>query len=121
MRAWTEAELRRFDAAPSLRLSVGDDGKESVELGMVTVGEKLFVRAFGGVRSRWFQEAVGAGAGTIDVDGRRIPVAFQPSTGDDQRIETAYRERYGAAGALVGTRAARQATLRITATGPTPR
>ncbi|GAA4136692.1 DUF2255 family protein [Leifsonia shinshuensis] len=115
MRAWTDAELRRFDAASSLRLSAGSEGDDSVELGMVTVGQDLFIRAFSGVRSRWFQAAVGSGVGTIQVDGRLISVRFQPSAGDDRRIEAAYRERYGAAAALVGTAGARAATLLITA------
>ena len=115
MRPWTDAELRRFTAAPSLRLSAGDTGEDSAELGMVAVGDHLVVRAFAGARSRWFQAAATAGVGMIDIDGELIPVRFQPSTGDDRRIEAAYRTRYGAAADLVSTEAARGATLLITA------
>ena len=115
MRAWTEAELGRFAATSSLRLSAGSTGRESVELGMVTVGRHLFVRAFAGVRSRWFEAAAREGVGRIEVAGDLVPVRFEVSTGDDRRIEAAYRRRYGAAADLVSTEAAREATLLIVA------
>jgi hypothetical protein len=118
MRAWTDAELRRFDAASSLRLSAGGDGQVSVELGMVTVDRDLVVRAFSGVGSRWFQAALESEVGTIEVDGRLTAVRFHLPAVDDRRIEAAYRQRYGAAAGLVATEAARAATLLITPDAP---
>jgi len=118
MRAWTDAELHRLATASSLRLSAGSSDKVAVELGMVLVAQNLFVRAFAGRRSRWFEAAATAGVGLIEVDGDVIPVRLEVSAGDDREIEAAYRARYGAAADLVSTRAARGATLLITADSP---
>lgn len=115
MRPWTAPEKERLVSASSLRLSTGTPASESVELGMVLVDGELYVRAFGGATSRWFATAVQTGVGAIDVDGHPADVLFRPVTGDDDRIEAAYRRRYGASADLVATSAARAATLLITA------
>lgn len=115
MRRWTEPEKERLASASSLRLAAGAPASDYVELGMVLVDDELYVRAFSGARSHWFAAAVQAGIGAIEVDGHRADVLFQRISGDDDRIEAAYRRRYGVTADLVATNAARAATLLITA------
>lgn len=119
--SWGASELALYTSEGSLTLHAGDrpagDG-EPVELGMVVVGERLFVRAYRGTRSRWYQAALAAGQGWIRVGGRSWRVTLS-SAGDQLcgDIDTAYQTKYGhsgaAAAALVLSPGARKATLQI--------
>jgi hypothetical protein len=119
--SWSASELALLTSEGSLTLHAGDrppgDG-EPVELGMVVVGERLFVRAYRGTRSRWYQAALAAGQGWICAAGHSWRVTLSSTDGQlCGDIDTAYQTKYGqpgaAAAALVLSPGARKATLRI--------
>jgi hypothetical protein len=80
----------------------------------------LYVRAYNGRTSRWYQAAMAQKAGRISAGGMTLDVRFEPAEHDlNDRIDAAYRARYrGNAylGAMVSERAA-AATVRITPAG----
>lgn len=114
MSAWIEEELALLANAESLELFAEAGNPASVELGMVVVGSDLFVRAFRGPSSRWFQLALRSGAGEILVGEWNAATRFERWPDQAAAIEQAYRAKYGSAAALVAEPAARQATLRLT-------
>jgi hypothetical protein len=113
--AWTPEDLALLTASESLVLTAGEKGYPSVEIGMVLVRGELYVRAYRGVRSRWYQAAqehghgrIRVGAVTRDVllDGRVL------SSADD--IDAAYLAKYGqAASGIVASPTAHAATIRM--------
>lgn len=119
--SWSASELALFTGEGSLTLHAGDDPPghgESVELGMVVAGKRLFVRAYRGPGSRWYQAALAARHGWIRARGDAWQVTLSPA--DDQPhgdIDIAYQAKYGhlgaAATALVLSPGAHTATLRI--------
>jgi hypothetical protein len=119
--SWSASELALFTGEGSLTLHAGDDPPghgESVELGMVVAGKRLFVRAYRGPGSRWYQAALAARQGWIRARGDAWQVTLSPA--DDQPhgdIDIAYQAKYGhlgaAATALVLSPGAHKATLRI--------
>jgi hypothetical protein len=82
----------------------------------VAVDDALYVRAYNGKSSRWYQAAMRQGAGRITAAGRTIEVSFEPVDGDVQeRIDAAYRTKYRASpylNPMIGARA-RAATVRV--------
>jgi hypothetical protein len=83
----------------------------------VRVDDDLYVRAYNGTQSRWYQAAVSQRAGRIDAAGITKEVAFEPVSGPiNDRIDQAYRAKYGDSpylAPMVSDRA-RAATVRIT-------
>jgi hypothetical protein len=118
--AWTEDELRAIAQADDLHISpFRDDGKTfgtPTWIWSVVVDDALFVRAYNGRESRWYQAAMRQRAGRITVAGLTKQVAFEPVSGDvNDRIDDAYRKKYAGSPylkAMIGTRA-RSATVRI--------
>jgi hypothetical protein len=119
--AWSASELALLTGEGSLTLHAGDEPPghgEPVELGMVVVGQRLFVRAYRGTGSPWYQAALAARRGWIRAGGDTWQVTL--SSIDDQfrgKVDTAYLSKYGhrgaAATALVLGPGARKATLRL--------
>ncbi|MGW5781729.1 DUF2255 family protein [Streptomyces sp. NPDC003863] len=115
MTAWTQEELALFSEAYALVLTAGDSGDLGVEVGMVTADGQLYVRAYNGVRSRWYQAARQHGDGRIRVDGVTHDVllrtqGIEPSA----EIDDAFLSKYGqVASFLLGSADARAATIRI--------
>ncbi len=62
----------------------------------VSVEDRLFVRAYNGVKGRWYQSAISQTAGKITGAGLERMVSFVPiSDGDlNARIDEAYRKKY---------------------------
>ncbi|UBM59106.1 DUF2255 family protein [Marinilongibacter aquaticus] len=62
----------------------------------VNVGERLFVRAYNGVRSRWFQSAMQQKAGKIKALGKEKLVGFERVEEGlmQKKIDEAYRKKY---------------------------
>ncbi|MFF0478461.1 DUF2255 family protein [Streptomyces sp. NPDC004284] len=115
MTAWTQEELALFSEAHALVLTAGDSGDLGVEVGMVTAGGQLYVRAYGGVRSRWYQAAQEHGHGRIRVDGVTHEVLLRAEGVEPSaEIDDAFRAKYGrVAGFLLCNADARAATIRI--------
>ena len=82
----------------------------------VAVDGELYVRAYNGIRASWYQAAVRERAGQITAAGMKKLVAFEPVQGEiNERIDAAYRARYGNSRYLDAMLSARAsaATLRI--------
>ncbi|MFE5406969.1 DUF2255 family protein [Streptomyces sp. NPDC056580] len=122
-RPWTARELAALDAAFSIILAARtDDGPPpgSVEIGLVVTPDGVFVRAYRGPASGWFQATQTCGQGTIRYDGRTVPVHFQRAAPQDEpaihdAVDHAYVRKYGAAASGgIATDQARATTVRIT-------
>jgi len=62
----------------------------------VMVEHKLYVRAYNGIRSGWYQAALKQKAGKIVAAGMERKVQFEPVTGSiNDKIDLAYRGKYG--------------------------
>src|SRR5579871_3849099 len=113
MPAWTEQELRKIAETDDLHIApLRDDGATygtPTWIWSVVVDGGLYVRAYNGVKSRWFKAALRQKSGRIVVGGRTMEVAFTPVEGAiNDRIDAAYRAKYGASSYLepmVGARA----------------
>ncbi|HEY5769684.1 MAG TPA: DUF2255 family protein [Terrimicrobium sp.] len=63
----------------------------------VVVGEALYVRAYSGQRSRWYQAAVRQKAGRITVASMRREVLFESVNGPiNELVDDAYCAKYNA-------------------------
>jgi hypothetical protein len=83
----------------------------------VAVDGELYVRAYNGKKSRWYQVAMRQRAGRIMAAGIICDVRFGPVDGSvNDRIDDAYRAKYGGSSYLNAmiTERARAATIRIT-------
>lgn len=120
MGTWSDEELREIVAADDLHIApLREDG---VTLGTptwiwsVSVENDLFVRAYNGENSRWYQAAIRQKAGRIIAAGMTRDVTFEPVEGPiNDRIDEAYRAKYRDSpylGSMVGARA-RAATVRV--------
>jgi hypothetical protein len=87
----------------------------------VAVDDALYVRAYNGVKSRWYQAAVRQKAGRIFAAGMTKEVTFEPVEGPiNDRIDDAYRAKYRGSPYLrpmLGARA-RSATVKVLPQGP---
>ncbi|GGF24903.1 DUF2255 family protein [Echinicola rosea] len=62
----------------------------------VAVDGRLYVRAYNGIGSRWYQAAMGQKSGKITAVGLEKKVRFEPISGElNDKIDQAYREKYG--------------------------
>ncbi|MGW5275012.1 DUF2255 family protein [Streptomyces sp. NPDC004044] len=115
MTTWAPEDLALLTGSESLVLAAGDDGHPGVEIGMVLVRGELYVRAFQGARSRWYQAAQKHGHGQIRVGALTRAVLLETrDTMPTAEIDAAYRNKYGrSAGALVASPTAYAATIRI--------
>ncbi|WP_326836060.1 DUF2255 family protein [Amycolatopsis rhabdoformis] len=113
MTAWSAEDLAVLTAEAALSLTAGTEGSAWVEVGFVVVDDLVFVRAFRGPGSRWFQAAHASRRGRIRVGSLDRAVAFAPDTEHSASVDGAYQARYSAA-SLVTNAQAHAATLRIT-------
>lgn len=62
----------------------------------VVVDNRLFVRTYFGISSRWYQAALNQKAGKIHAIGKVFDVRFEPIKDDalNQKIDDAYRVKY---------------------------
>ncbi|WP_143462586.1 DUF2255 family protein [Levilactobacillus enshiensis] len=102
MEKWTAQRLRTFATADDLRISpFYSDGKTygtPTWIWSVVVDEHLYVRAWNGQRSSWYQSAVRQRAGRVHLDGCNFKVRFRSVTGDPAltaKIDAGYRQKYG--------------------------
>lgn len=99
MSTWLKDELQRIATNDDLHISpFREDGVTygtPTWIWSVAVGEDLFVRAYNGQNSRWYQAAISQQAGRITAAGMTIEVTFEPvNEASNDRIDDAYREKY---------------------------
>jgi hypothetical protein len=120
MSSWSKEELRKIAGSDDLHISpFREDGVTygtPTWIWSVVVDGNLYVRAYNGTKSSWYQAAAKRKAGRIAAGGLTKEVAFETVEGQiDDRIDDAYREKYQSSPYLkpmISTRA-RSATVRI--------
>jgi len=120
MTTWSKEELRKIVEADDLHISpFREDGVTHgtpTWIWCVAVDSDLYVRAYNGQKSSWYQAAVRQKAGRITAAGMTKDVTFEPVDGSiNNRIDDAYRAKYHDSPYLdpmVGTRA-RAATVKL--------
>jgi hypothetical protein len=120
MVSWPRDELCKIAESDDLHIApLREDGVTygtPTWIWSVTVGDDLYVRAYHGRNSRWYQAAMRQKAGQITAAGMTKGVAFEPVDGPiNDRIDEAYRAKYRSSeylGSMIGARA-RSATVRI--------
>jgi hypothetical protein len=124
MANWSEEELRRLADTDDLHISPfrGDGTTYGTPtwIWSVVVDDELFVRAYNGQNSSWYQSAIAQKAGRITAAGMTKEVSFEPVDGlINDRINEAYRTKYKKSAYLdpmIGNRA-RSATVKVTPRG----
>ena len=122
MITWSKDELRKIADTDGLHIApFREDGKTHrtpTWIWSVVVDAGLYVRAYNGQNSRWYQAAMRQKVGRITVAGITREVAFEPV--DDgamnDRIDSAYRAKYKSSPYLepmIGT-SVRSATVKVT-------
>jgi hypothetical protein len=120
MGTWSKDELRQIATNDDLHISpFREDGVTygtPTWIWSVAVGGELFVRAYNGQKSRWYQAAIRQRAGRITAVGMTREVTFEPVNGaSNDRIDDAYREKYKGSSylsSMIGARA-RAATVTV--------
>ena len=120
MTVWAQGELRKLAEADDLHVAPfradGTTYGTPTWIWSVAVDGALYVRAYNGQSSRWYQAAMRQRAGRVLAGGLTKEVAFEPVDGDiNDRIEEAYRAKYRGSpylNPIIGARA-RAATVRI--------
>lgn len=123
--SWAPNELQGIAASDDLHISpFRDDGVTygtPTWIWSVVVDGGLYVRAYNGQKSRWYQAAARQRAGRIRAAGLTKEVLFEPVDGPvNDRIDDAYRAKYRGSPYLppmLDTRR-RSATVRVLPRGP---
>jgi hypothetical protein len=117
---WPQEELRKIAGTDDFHIApFREDGVTygtPAWIWSVAVDDALYVRAYNGTNSRWYQAAMKQGAGRISAAGMTKEVSFEPVEGPiNGRIDTAYREKYAGSPYLRSmiNAAARSATVRV--------
>ena len=120
MATWSKDELRKI--AENDDLNISPFREDGVTYGTLTwiwsvaVGDALYVRAYSGQSSRWYQAAVRQRAGRITAVGMKKEVTFEPVEGPiNDLIDDAYRAKYNGSpylGPMISARA-RSATVKV--------
>ncbi|MBB4121295.1 DUF2255 family protein [Martelella radicis] len=119
---WTPEELSEIAAADDFRIApFREDGKTygtPTFIWSVVADDALYVRAYNGTRSRWYQAALEQKAGRISVAGKTHEVRFEPVSDDatNDAVDDAYRAKYARSSYLapmISSRT-RAATVRVT-------
>lgn len=121
MNRWAEDELGKIAQTDDLHISpLREDAKTygtPTWIWSVVVDDQLYVRAYNGKGSRWYQWAMKQKAGRITAGGVTRDVGFAPVDGAiNDRIDDAYRAKYKGSpylSPMIGS-GARAATVRIT-------
>lgn len=96
---WEPNQLDRIVQADDLHIApFREDGQTPgtpTWIWCVQVDGDLYVRAYSGNASRWYQAAMKQRAGRIEAAGSSFDVIFEPATGDiNDLIDQAYRQKY---------------------------
>lgn len=120
MSHWSKRELSKIANSDDLHISpFREDGTTygtPTWIWSVVLGGCLYVRAYNGQSSRWYQAAMRQKLGRITAAGLTKEVSFEPVTGAvNDQIDDAYRSKYKGSpylAPMIGARA-RAATVRI--------
>ena len=120
MTPWSKDELRKIAETDDLHISpFREDGRTygtPTWIWSVVVADALYVRAYNGQKSSWYQAAVRQKAGRITAAGMAKEVTFDPVEGAiNDLIDDAYRSKYKSSPYLkpmIGARA-RSATVKV--------
>jgi hypothetical protein len=120
MSSWSKEELRKIEESDDLHISPfrenGVTYGTPTWIWSVAVDGNLYVRAYNGTNSSWYQAATKQKAGRITAGGLTKEVAFETVEGQiDDRIDDVYRTKYQSSPylkAMISSRA-RSATVRI--------
>jgi len=120
MDTWAKDRLQQIASSDDLHIApFREDGVTAgtpTWIWSVVVNGDLYVRAYNGKSSRWYQAASKQKAGQITSGGQTTDVRFEPVAGEiNERIDTAYRKKYSSSPYLkpmISARA-RSATVRI--------
>lgn len=117
---FSKEELEKIDMADDLKISPfradGVTYGTPTWIWNVVVDGDLYVRAYNGINSRWYQSAMKQNAGRIHAAGMIIDVAFEPvEAAMDDKIDAAYQKKYNNSPYLFPmiSKRARAATVRI--------
>jgi hypothetical protein len=120
MSTWSKDDLRKIADKDDLHISpFREDGKTygtPTWIWSVAVDNALYVRAYNGQNSRWYQAALQQKAGRIHAAGEKWDVSFEPVDGEiNDRIDDAYRAKYNGSPYLspMISERARSATVRV--------
>jgi hypothetical protein len=121
MITWSKDELGKIRAADDLYIAPFREDHKTYGtptwIWSVVVDGALYVRAYNGKESRWYQSALRQKAGRINIAGMTKEVTFEPIDGAiNDRIDLAYKVKYRGSQYLdpmIGARA-RSATVKIT-------
>lgn len=121
MKTWNRDQLNKIIEEDDLHIApFREDGETygtPTWIWCVSVDGDLYVRAYSGKESSWYQAAMQQGAGRIHAAGKKWEVRFESVEGEEinDKIDDAYREKYDGHQYLkpmIGKRA-RSATVRI--------
>lgn len=120
MSAWSKNELSKIGKADDLHIApFREDGitcGTPTWIWSVAVDGELYVRAYNGTKSRWYQAAMRQRGGRIAAAGMTKEVTFEAVNGAiNDRIDDAYRAKYHASPYLkpmIGP-GARAATVKV--------
>lgn len=101
MKKWTKEQLTDFATADDFHVSpFYDDGKTygtPTWIWSVVVDQDLYIRAYNGQNSRWYQSAMKQHAGKISLAGSEYEVTFEAASDDlklNQKVSAAYEAKY---------------------------
>lgn len=122
MSHWNANELKQIIDADDLHIApFHADGQTTgtpTWIWSVHVDGELYVRAYSGQGSRWYQAAIDQRAGRIIAVDRQWDVAFEPISDVtlNARIDNAYREKYASSSYLAPmiSQRVKAATVKIT-------
>lgn len=116
----TKDDIRQITAKDDLHIApFREDGKTygtPTWIWNVAVHDELYVRAYNGKKSRWYQSAIKQKTGKIEAVGKIFEVRFEPVNGKiNDEIDEAYRKKYGGNPYLDSmiSESARLATIKI--------
>jgi len=97
---WTTEQLLNFAKADDFQVSpFYSDGKTygtPTWIWSVVTNDRLFIRAWNGQNSRWYNSAIKQGAGRIFLDGANHEVTFKKLNDDkiNSLVDQAYEQKY---------------------------
>ncbi|MBI41054.1 MAG: hypothetical protein CMF59_15760 [Leptospiraceae bacterium] len=120
MSKWNSADLEKIIQADDLHIApFRADGRTygtPTWIWCVSEGGELFVRAYNGQSSRWYQAAISQKKGKIEAANKTFQVSFEAADPmKDDAIDEAYRQKYSGSpylNSMISERA-RQATVKV--------